>query len=183
MPMYSARVIKLLLQCNLLLLIALLVLATELHADGVQGFGRALSPDEVAALPKHVFSDGVGLPVGEGTSSQGEPLYRMHCAGCHGSVGQGGRALELVGDRALLASDIPDKGIAVYWPYAPTLFEYIRRAMPPEKPYSLSVNEVYAIIAHLLVLNELSAPEQRVNAEFLSNLKMPNRDGFRSPFD
>lgn len=164
-------------------IIGLMLLATPVWANNETGFGRLLSDTEVTSLPKHVFADGTGLPDGEGNAEVGKQLYAQHCADCHGSVGQGGRALELVGDRALLASDIPDKGIGVYWPYAPTLFEYVRRAMPPEKPYSLSVNEVYAIVAHLLELNGLADPGVAVDAEYLSNLKMPNIKGFRSQFD
>ena len=154
-----------------------------MQADSELGFGRLLSKDQVAALPAHVFADGTGLPIGSGSAEQGKQLYSQHCADCHGNVGQGGRAVELVGDRTLLATDIPDRGIAVYWPFAPTLFEYVRRAMPPEKPYSLTVTEVYAIVAHLLELNGLSAPGEIVDAAYLSQLKMPNRDGFRSQFD
>jgi len=165
--------------CCLLLLVCLLLSVTPVWADNESGFGRPLSNDEVASIPKHVFADGTGLPEGEGDSDQGKQLYTQHCADCHGSVGQGGRAVELVGDRALLATDIPDKGIAVYWPYAPTLFEYVRRAMPPDKPYSLTVNEVYATVAYLLELNGLAEPDVSVDAEFLSNLKMPNLDGFQ----
>lgn len=165
------------------ILIGIALLATYSHAQDNAGFGRLMSANELAELPVHVFADGTGLPAGEGNAVQGEQLYSQQCADCHGSVGQGGRAVELVGDRALLATNIPDKGIGVYWPYAPTLFEYIRRAMPPENPYSLSVGEVYSVVAHLLVLNELAEPEAIVDAAFLSELKMPNRDGFRSAFD
>ena len=160
-----------------------LLFSSHLSATENPGFGRVITSEELLALPPHVFADGTGLPVGSGDAVQGMQLYAEHCSSCHGSVGQGGRALELVGDRALLTTNIPDKGIAVYWPYAPTLFEYIRRAMPPENPYSLGVNEVYAIIAYLLELNELSAPGQLVDAAFLSDLKMPNVDGFRSKYD
>ncbi len=88
--------------------------------------------------------------------------------------------MELVGDRTLLATEFPDRGIAVYWPYAPTLFEYINRAMPPDKPYSLSADELYSVIARLLELNGLINPGQSVNAEMLSSLKMPNQDNFHS---
>ncbi len=166
-----------------IMVIGLSLLATQVWANNELGFGRPLSDNELASLPKHVFADGTGLPSGEGNAEHGKQLYAQHCADCHGSVGQGGRALELVGDRALLATDIPDKGIGVYWPYAPTLFEYVRRAMPPDKPYSLSVDEVYAIVAHLLELNGLADPGVLVDAEYLSNLKMPNANGFRSQFD
>lgn len=170
-------------RCFAFVLIGFIALATHVRAEGEFGFGRELTEAEVASLPAHVFADGTGLPEGRGDAQQGKQLYAQHCADCHGSVGQGGRAVELVGDRELLATDIPDKGIAVYWPYAPTLFEYVRRAMPPDNPYSLSVDEVYSVVAHLLELNGLAQPGEVVDAAYLSNLDMPNRDGFRSQFD
>ncbi len=169
--------------CCAFVLIGFIALAMQVRADDERGLGRELSQAEVESLPAHVFADGTGLPEGSGDAQQGKQLYSKHCADCHGSVGQGGRAVELVGDRELLATDIPDRGIAVYWPYAPTLFEYVRRAMPPDKPYSLSVDEVYSVVAHLLELNGLAQPGEVVDAAYLSNLDMPNRDGFRSQFD
>lgn len=144
--------------------------------------GRPLSNKELSELPRQVFADGEGLPAGSGSTEQGKILFDTQCAACHGGQGQGGSAMELVGDRTLLATEYPDRGIAVYWPYAPTLFEYIRRAMPPDAPYSLSVNETYAVIAHLLQLNGLADQGQRVDAAFLSTLLMPNRDGFRNNY-
>jgi len=150
--------------------------------DEPPGFGRPASAAELGGMPAHVFADGRGLPPGSGDAGQGKQLYASRCAGCHGSAGQGGSALELVGDRSLLATEFPDRGIAVYWPYAPTLFEYIKRSMPPDKPYSLGDAEVYSVVAHLLELNGLIAPGERVDAALLSSLAMPNRDNFRSGF-
>ncbi len=142
--------------------------------------GQLMNADEIASLPQQVFADGAGLPPGQGTAQAGEVLYTEHCASCHGSQGQGGRAVELVGDRELLATEFPDRGIAVYWPYAPTLFEYVYRSMPPDKPASWQADELYSIIAHVLVLNELIEPETVVNAQLLSTIVMPNVDGFRT---
>lgn len=144
------------------------------------GLGDPLSKQAIADLPRHVFADGEGLPPGQGTSKQGAELYAQQCAGCHGSVGQGGKAVELVGDRSLLTSDYPDKGIAVYWPYAPTLFEYIYRSMPPDKPASLSAEQLYSVIAHLLVLNDLLVESSALDARSLADIKMPNESGFRT---
>ena len=86
--------------------------------------------------------------------------------------------MELVGDRSLLATEYPDRGIAVYWPYAPTLFEYIKRAMPPDKPYSLSDDEVYAVTAYLLSIDGIIDEDAVMNADTLPEVEMPNRDGF-----
>lgn len=150
--------------------------------DASPRLGRAPSETEFAKIPIHVFADGSGLPQGSGDTRQGKEIYTSLCADCHGSEGQGGSAMELVGDRTLLETEYPDRGIAVYWPYAPTLFEYIQRAMPPDKPYSLDNNETYSVIARLLELNGLIDSGERVDAEVLSALQMPNRDNFRSGF-
>lgn len=135
------------------------------------------SADELLAT---VFADGSGLPVGQGTAREGESLYRDQCAACHGGSGEGGSAVELVGDRATLGTEWPDRGIAVLWPYAPPLFDYVRRAMPPNAPYSLSVDETYAVVARVLELNALVESDEMVDANFLSSLVMPNVDGFKT---
>lgn len=142
--------------------------------------GRILSESAVDDLPRHVFADGRGLPPGEGNARDGAILYAGLCAECHGSEGQGGRALELVGDRSLLDTEYPDRGLAVFWPDAPTLYEYIYRAMPPEQPASLQPDELYAILAHLLELNGLLDPGVVLDKRSLSNILMPNRYGFRT---
>lgn len=144
------------------------------------GLGRELHIDEITQLSKQIFADGTGLPDGQGSASDGFAIYAKACAMCHGGRGEGGRALELVGDRALLATEYPDKGIAVYWPYAPTLFGYIQHSMPPDQPFSLSNNEVYSVIAALLVMNGLIDSDASLDATSLSALKMPNVNGFNS---
>lgn len=164
------------------LLLMLLLYCASPSADNSPMLGKQLSPQEIAGLPAHVFADGQGLPDGQGYSEQGKRIYVERCAACHGDQAQGGSAMELLGDRSLLATEYPDKGIAVYWPYAPPLFEYIKRAMPPQQPYSLSNDQVYAVIAWLLEISELIKPGEAVNAALLSDLTMPNRNGFRSVY-
>lgn len=137
--------------------------------------GLAVEPPQLAPP---VFADGRGLPAGSGSVGQGRVLYRERCAACHGPEGQGGTALELRGDPDLLDTPYPDRGIAVYWPNAPALFDYIRRAMPPAEPGSLSVDETYAIVAFLLRINGLLEAGQSADASLLRNLRMPNADGF-----
>lgn len=142
--------------------------------------GKQLAPSLSNTIRQHVFADGEGLPMGKGSAVEGKELYLQKCAQCHGSAGQGGRAMELVGDRSLLNNEYPDKGIAVYWPYAPTLFEYIYRSMPPDKPASLSVDQLYSIIAHLLVLNDLWDETEMLDKAALQMVKMPNVNGFET---
>lgn len=161
-------------------LLILVLVCSNTVAEASPQLGRQLSPDEVAGLATHIFADGEGLPAGQGNSVQGKLIYTERCAGCHGDHGQGGSAMELLGDRSLLTTEYPDRGIAVYWPYAPGLFEYIKRAMPPAQPYSLSDDELYSVIAWLLEINGLIEAGQRVDAALLSGLIMPNRNGFRS---
>ena len=140
--------------------------------------GTPLPAEQLESLSQHVFADGRGLPEGSGTAAQGVVLYAAHCASCHGSEGQGGKALELVGDRSLLATDFPDKGIGVHWPNAPTLHEYIRRSMPPETPGMFSNDELYALIAYLLDINDLMDSNFVLDRQTLSDIRMPNRQGF-----
>ncbi len=149
---------------------------TDVPANGV--LGRALSAAEVDALDRHIFADGAQLPDGQGSVEAGKEMYQQQCASCHGGRGEGGRALELVGDRALLVTEFPDKGIGVYWPYAPTLFEYIQRAMPPENPGLLTNDELYSLIGYLLYLNNLLPDYGTLNRYTLAAIELPNRDGF-----
>lgn len=142
--------------------------------------GQPLSDEVLDRLPRPVFYDGQGLPPGQGDAAHGAVLYAAQCATCHGDRGQGARAMELVGDRKSLTTDWPDRGIAVFWPYAPTLFDYVYRAMPPARPASLSVDEVYSLLAHLLVLNGVWQASQPLTPEALADLRMPNRQGFHT---
>ena len=135
------------------------------------------------SLPSTVFADGTGLPPGRATAAEGADLYAARCAGCHGAAGEGASAVELVGDASSLDSAYPDRGIAVHWPYAPPLFDYIRRSMPPDAPWSLSAIETYAVLARVLELNGLVDAVTPVDAGFLATLPMPNVNGFESAPD
>jgi S-disulfanyl-L-cysteine oxidoreductase SoxD len=147
------------------------------------GIGRPATPDEIAALDIDVGPDGAGLPAGSGTSADGAPLYAARCAGCHGKTGKEGPNDPLVGrepgDAFTFARDPrAPKTIGSYWPYATTVFDYIRRAMPPDAPGSLKDNEVYGLTAYLLVLNQLIPADAVVDASSLPKVKMPARDRF-----
>ena len=147
------------------------------------GIGRPATPDEIAAIDIDVGPDGVGLPPGRGTAADGAPIYAARCASCHGKTGKEGPNDLLVGrlpgDAFPFAKDAKaPKTIGSYWPYATTVFDYIRRAMPPDKPGTLRDDEVYGLVAYLLSLNELIPPDAVVDATSLPKVKMPARDRF-----
>jgi mono/diheme cytochrome c family protein len=143
------------------------------------GLGVELSPAQVATLDRTVFPDGAGLPVGSGSVAEGEALFDQRCAACHGPGGRGAVAPELAGGQMALDSEWPDKTIGTYWPYAPTLFDFIRRAMPLNAPGSLSDDQAYALTAYLLHRNDIVPADTRLDAASLPQVRMPNREGFR----
>jgi cytochrome c len=147
------------------------------------GIGRPATPAEIAALDIDAGPDGVGLPPGRGTAADGAPVYAARCAGCHGKTGKEGPNDVLVGrlpgDAFPFARDArAPKTIGSYWPYATTVFDYIRRAMPPDAPGSLKDDEVYGLVAYLLSLNELIPADAVVDAASLPKVKMPAHDHF-----
>jgi cytochrome c len=126
-----------------------------------------------------IFPDGRGLPPGQGHAREGELLYKKVCSRCHGADALGGTAPELVGGEGPLTRPDADKTIKTYWPYATTLFDTVRRGMPPENPDLLSDEEVYALTAFILSKNGLWPVDQALNAERLPTIQMPNRRGFK----
>lgn len=139
------------------------------------GLGRPATADSVAA--SSIVPDGRGLPQGRGTANQGREVYRRKCASCHGERGEGGSGGHLVGRGPLTGADA-DKTVGNYWPYATTIFDFTRRAMPMDAPGSLSADETYAVTAYLLHLNEIITADEEMNARTLPAVRMPNRDGF-----
>lgn len=122
---------------------------------------------------------GAGLPPGSGSVSQGQAAYEQACATCHGDFGEGAeRYPELAGGKGTLTSARPLKTVGSYWPYAPTLFDYVRRAMPFNAPGKLTDDQVYAIVAYILNLNNIVPANAVMNAQTLAAVKMPNRNGF-----
>nr|WP_255602654.1 cytochrome c [Polymorphobacter megasporae] len=148
--------------------------AATLHPD----FGRAPSAAEVASWDIDVRPDGRGLSPGSGTPERGRQVFEENCAACHGTGGVGGIKDRLVGGRGTLATDKPVKTIGSYWPYATTLFDYIRRAMPYQAPGTLSADDTYAVVAYLLNLNGIVGSNTSVGRDTLASIRMPNRDGF-----
>ncbi len=127
-----------------------------------------------------VFPDGTGLPDGSGNAERGSALYKLHCLSCHGPDGQGALAEELAGGEGTLTDRYPDKTIGLYWPYATTVFDVIRRSMPLHAPGSLSNNETYSLTAYLLSINGIIDSALTVDAKTLPEILMPNRHGFKS---
>ncbi len=153
--------------------------APQKHAAGHFGYGRDATPEEIAGWDIDVRPDGLGLPAGGATAEEGEMLYENQCAHCHGSFGEGvGRYPVLAGGEGTLREPRPEKTVGSFWPYASTLWDYIHRAMPFAMPESLSDNEVYAITAYVLYLNDLIDYESELNQDNLALVEMPNKDGF-----
>lgn len=140
--------------------------------------GEELSAAEADAVSFTVMPDGAGLPAGAGTVATGEKIYLQQCVACHGVNGEGGPNDRLAGGHGSLQSNLPVKTIGSYWPYATTLFDYVRRAMPYTAPGSLDDDEVYAVTAYMLHLNGVIDGNAVMNAQSLPLVKMPNRDNF-----
>ncbi len=141
-------------------------------------FSEVATDEEVALVYLSIQPDGENLPAGSGTAEQGEPLYQLHCASCHGADGEGGLANKLVGGHGTLAGDAPVKTLGSYWPYATTVFNYVRRSMPYQEPMSLSNDDYYAITAWMLNKNDIIAADAVMDRNSLPAVVMPNRDGF-----
>jgi cytochrome c len=142
------------------------------------GLGRPARADEIAGWNIDVAPDGAGLPEGHGGVAEGEAIFAEKCSACHGENGQGGLADRLVGGQGSLATTKPIKTVGSYWPYATTVFDYVRRAMPYTAPQSLSPDETYSLVAYLLWLNGVVPREAVLDRRSLPKIKMPNRGGF-----
>jgi cytochrome c len=145
-------------------------------------FGRSATPEEIKGWDIDVSPNGAGLPPGHGDVRQGEAIFAAKCATCHGVHGEGKPMDRLVGGIGTLRDKKPEKTVGSYWPYATTLFDYVRRAMPLNAPQSLTADEVYAVSAYVLFLNGIVPQDTTLDADNLANVKMPNRDGFVSAY-
>jgi cytochrome c len=143
--------------------------------------GRPISAADLAGWDINILPDGRNLPPGHGTAPEGAKIFAEKCALCHGENGRGGHAVRLIGGPAKASLD-GGKTIANYWPYATTLFDFIRRAMPFTQPRSLTDDEVYALVAYLLAENKLIGESDEINATTLPKVHMPNRDNFVPQF-
>jgi len=162
------------------------------HAQGYPSkfeFGQPASGQEIAAIAIAIPTDGKGLPSGQGDYARGKQVYETACAACHGADLMGvasipnmpaGASLRLIGGRGTLTSQKAVATVESYWPYATTLFDYIRRAMPFTAPGSLSADEVYAVCAYILGEAKIIDKTTVLDAQTLPRVEMPNRDGFIS---
>jgi cytochrome c len=168
-----------------LTIIALAALASGAFAGdapkATYGFGSTPTDAELARF----FSplpDGRGLPPGSGSVLEGKSVYQQQCAACHGENLQGGSGDRLIGGRGSLVNDDPKKPpvktVESYWPYATTLFDYVKRAMPLTAPDSLTNDQVYAVTAYILEQAKIVPEDAIMNAQTLAKVQMPNRDGF-----
>ncbi len=165
---------------TILILVLIAVGIKPLIAEQAKGpgLGKAIAPEEIAQWDISVFPNGEGLPEGKGTVAEGKKIYQQQCLSCHGENGLGATGDQLAGAQMALTSDYPEQTIGSYWPYATTVFDVVRRSMPMTVPGSLTNNEVYAVTAYLLFLNNLISKDDEMNATTLPKVKMPNENGF-----
>jgi S-disulfanyl-L-cysteine oxidoreductase SoxD len=157
---------------------AIIVLTATASAQAPK-FGQPIAPGDIAPWDISIGPDGAGLPAGRGTAAQGEAVYAAKCQACHGEKAAGRPNDALVGGKGSLeAGKAPVKTVGSYWPYATTLFDYIRRAMPFQDSKSLTNDELYAVSAYILSLNEIIGKDDVLDAQSLPKIRMPNRDGF-----
>ncbi|TMH73388.1 MAG: cytochrome c [Betaproteobacteria bacterium] len=165
------------------LFLALVPLGAFAQTKAVRyGFGAPATPGELSKFFS-IPPDGRGLPPGSGTAAKGAQVYAQSCTACHGDQLQGNPQKgiggdRLIGGRGTLATKTPIKTVESYWPFATTLFDYIKRAMPFSAPGSLSDDDVYSVVAYILSQAKIIQPTDTMNATTLARVAMPNRDGF-----
>jgi cytochrome c len=142
------------------------------------GLGRDATTEQVVAWSLSVLPSGDGLPAGSGTALGGQAIYAEKCLACHGENGQDGPNDRLAGGHGTMTSDNPVKTVGSYWPFATTVFDYIRRAMPFTAPQSLTDDESYALTAYLLYINGIVGIDDVIDATTLPAIEMPNRANF-----
>jgi hypothetical protein len=150
--------------------------ANAFAADG-PGLGTPITEADIAPWDITIMPDGKGLPAGSGTAAQGAPIFQNKCSACHGEKGVGGFASFLNAGPPRASLD-GGKSVANFWPYATTVFDFIPRAKPNDRPKSLTDQEVYQLTAYVLYLNKLIGQNDTINAQTLPKVKMPNAGNF-----
>ena len=170
---------------HLYFLIAILMglsgMASGTGASERYGFGSTPTTSEIAAIDIDIMPDGRGLPPGRGTATSGRVIYDEKCAACHGANLEGiaeTGASALIGGRGTIGTPGTKKTVESFWPYATTLFDYVRRAMPFNEPGSLKDTEVYALAAYILYRGNIISENDVMSAASLAKVEMPNREGF-----
>lgn len=156
--------------------------AVQVAAQEGPGLGVVATPEQVAGWALTILPDGTGLPAGSGNAAAGAQIYALKCLACHGPEGAGQLSDRLVGGHGTLEDSAPVKTIGSYWPYATTVFDYIRRAMPFTEPQSLTNDETYAVTAYLLALNGIIDDDEVIDADSLPKVEMPNAGNFEWAF-
>jgi cytochrome c len=166
-------------RCAILSAALLSAMMTDASLAETPNLGRPIDEAAIAAWDISILPDGTGLPKGGGTPAQGAVIYAEKCAACHGDNGKGGGpAAALVSDNVIAGISASQKTIKNFWPYATTIFDFVRRAMPFQTPRSLTDDEVYALTAYILAENKLIGANEMMNAQTLPQVKMPNRENF-----
>jgi cytochrome c len=162
-------------------LAALLTSSVALAQRGPD-LGVVATPEQITDWDRSIGPDGTNLPPGSGTPDAGAAIFAAKCAACHGVEGEGTVNDRLVGGQGTIGTDRPIKTVGSYWPYATTIFDYVRRAMPYLTPHTLTDDEAYALTAHLLHANGIIGPDDVIDAQTLPAIEMPNRDNFVSAY-
>jgi S-disulfanyl-L-cysteine oxidoreductase SoxD len=164
---------------HLLIAASALTVVSKLALADSPNLGRIATPEEIRSWDISIGTDGSDLPSGSGTPKQGAAVYAAKCLACHGEKGVGKPNDVLVGGQGTLAGDqAPVKTVGSFWPYATTIFDYVRRAMPLSESKSLSNDEVYAVVAYILQLNGIIRDNEVINEQSLPKIRMPNREEF-----
>ena len=143
-------------------------------------FGKPITEAQLSRWNIDVRSpDGKGLPAGRGSVAQGKQVYDAQCLSCHGPDAKGGPMFgTMVGGIGSFTTNTRVLTPGSMYPYAPLMFDYIRRSMPLTAPQSLSADENYAVSAYILHLNGLVPADAVMDAQSMIALQMPNRNGF-----
>ena len=167
---------------NTIILAVALVGVGAASAQEGPDLGVPATQEQIAGWDISIGPDGAGLPAGSGTAAAGKAVYEAKCLACHGAEGAGQPNDRLVGGQGTLREAAPIRTVGSYWPYATTVFDYIRRAMPYVTPHSLTADETYAVTAYLLALNGIIEQDAVMDASTLPRVEMPNRGNFDSVY-
>ena len=165
-------------------LAALLIIASAaaLAQTPRYNLGKAATTDEIRAWDISIGPDGKELPPGGGSAVEGAKVYAQQCAACHGTTGEDAKGSpRLFGGKGTLNTPMPIKTVGSYWPFATSIWDYVNRAMPRNKPGSLNADQVYGLTAYLLYKNGIVQENDVMDAKTLPKVQMPNRNGFQPP--